>query len=155
MRLGSLQFGMKTLPQRILHKTVDTFDVVNLFILIVRKLDFEFTYRFWGTLNSKNFILENVRMSISPSSLNVFWTNFQQICIIGKNMDARKYLAKVWKSTLTLVTKNQKRVFSTKNVYKDFFKFLYKIVMGSCTIIIETVLHKCAFSIFFYETIYK
>lgn len=51
MRLGSLQFGIKTLTQRIFHKTVDTFDVVNLFIVIVRKLDFEFTYRFWGTLN--------------------------------------------------------------------------------------------------------
>lgn len=154
--MGPLQFGKKTFPQRILHETVDTFDDVNLFIVIVRKLDFEFTYRFWGTLNSKKFIWENVRMSICPSkSLNVFWTNFQQTCILGKHMDARKYFAKVWKSTPMLVTKNKKWVFSTKTAYKVFFKFLYKIVMGSCTVIIQTIRHKCVFFIFLYETVYK
>lgn len=99
--------------------------------MIVRKLDFEFTYRFWGTLNSKKFILENFRMSRCPSkSLNVFWKNFQQTCNLDQHMDARKYFAKVRKSTPMLVTQNQKWVFSTKTVYKDSFKFLYKIVMG-------------------------
>lgn len=151
--MGSLQFGIKTFLQRILHKTVDTFDNVNLFIVIVRKLDFEFIYRFWGTLNSKKIILENFRMPLCPSkSLDVFWKNFQQTCILWTR---ENILQKFENQPLCWSQKTKNEYFLQKPSTKIFFVSVqnsHGVLYGYYT---NHTPQMCLLHLYFYETIYK